>query len=76
MTPIENSGYVYFKAFYIEQNILVTLSEKSRFIRKNEKWYYQDGDTDIEKSRIPLKSQCPCGSGKKFKRCCMKITPK
>lgn len=67
----DDSGYVYFKACFIENNTLVTLLEKSRFIRKNEKWYYQDGETEIEKSCIPLKSQCPCGSGRKFKRCCI-----
>lgn len=71
VTANDSSGYVYFKAFFIEQNTLVTLTEKSRFIRRNEKWYYQEGKTDIEKAEIPLKSSCPCGSGKKFKRCCM-----
>ena len=66
-----NLGYVHFRAIFIENKNLITLSEKSQFIKKNRKWYYQKGETKYETTNVSLKSPCPCGSGKKFKRCCL-----
>jgi len=67
----EKTGFVHFKAFFIKNRELITLSEMSQFIKKDENWYYQNGETEYNKVTIPLKSPCPCGSGRKFKRCCM-----
>lgn len=40
--------------------------ETSRFIRENNRWYYIDGV-----HKIPGRNElCPCGSEKKFKKCC------
>jgi SEC-C motif-containing protein len=45
----------------------VYLHELSHFIKQCEQWLYVDG----QQFKPPSKnSQCPCGSGKKFKRCC------
>jgi SEC-C motif-containing protein len=45
----------------------VYLHELSNFIQQNGQWLYVDGQQFDLPSR---NSQCPCGSGKKFKRCC------
>ena len=47
----------------------VTLHERSRFIREDGQWHYLDGEIFTPPSK---NGPCPCGSGKKFKRCCGK----
>ncbi len=52
-----------------------SLHEISEFVRQQGRWFYLDGDSP---KRMPVKSgnkigrnePCPCGSGKKYKRCC------
>lgn len=45
----------------------IYLHELSNFIQDDGQWLYVDG----QQFKPPSKnSQCPCGSGKKFKRCC------
>jgi SEC-C motif-containing protein len=44
------------------------LSENSEFI-KDDKWYYLKG-IELKSSELTKNMPCPCGSGKKFKRCC------
>ncbi|MDN0105520.1 YchJ family protein [Yersinia rochesterensis] len=43
-----------------------SMHERSRFLRINEHWYYIDG---IRPS-VGRNDACPCGSGKKHKKCC------
>ncbi|MGJ8514903.1 YchJ family protein [Carnimonas bestiolae] len=48
------------------------LQERSRFIRESGRWFYLSG-TIVPTSVAPAPSRnapCPCGSGKKYKRCC------
>ncbi len=40
--------------------------ERSRFLKENGQWYYIDGTRPL----IGRNDPCPCGSGKKFKKCC------
>ena len=40
--------------------------ERSRFVQLHERWYYIDG-IHQQPQRNAL---CPCGSGKKYKKCC------
>ncbi|WP_187439378.1 SEC-C metal-binding domain-containing protein, partial [Escherichia coli] len=40
--------------------------ERSRFLKENGQWYYIDGTRPLFGRNDP----CPCGSGKKFKKCC------
>lgn len=59
---------VEFKAYYILNDRIELLHEKSTFVFINDEWKYQDGvlyDTQIAKNEI-----CFCGSKKKYKRCC------
>ena len=63
-------GYVEFIASYVEGNALCKLHERSRFIFENQQWFYLDGDlTPHQSKNIGRNENCPCLSGKKFKRC-------
>lgn len=65
-----DTGEVAFQATFIAGDELCQMKERSNFIRKKGLWYYLDGENSIEKEMISRKAPCPCGSGKKFKRCC------
>ncbi|WP_136798297.1 YchJ family protein [Desulfosediminicola ganghwensis] len=74
VVPESDTGEVEFKARFIEGDQLYTMHEKSRFIRHSGLWYYLDGTCEIDKQKVARNGHCPCGSGKKFKRCCLQIT--
>ena len=73
----DKKGIVEFKAHYHLEGEPHTMHEISRFIKKDSRWFYLDG---LVKSVSRANQQvnegknrpCPCGSGKKFKRCCGK----
>ena len=62
----ENTGYVSFIARLSEQGKTGAIIERSRFIKENGQWYYIDGT----RPQLGRNDPCPCGSGKKFKKCC------
>ncbi|MGX6592645.1 YchJ family metal-binding protein [Cetobacterium ceti] len=72
----DEEGMVEFKAFYEENNEKRVHHEKSLFVKKNGKWYYKKWlpiQGTIEKNgKIGRNDSCPCGSGKKYKKCCGK----
>jgi len=59
-------GFVTFFARYTENERVNFIHERSRFLRLAQRWYYIDG-TYPETGR---NERCPCGSDKKFKKCC------
>ena len=59
-------GTVTFFARFLEGNIKKHIYEKSEFEKINGQWFYVDGVT----LKINRNEDCPCGSGKKYKRCC------
>jgi SEC-C motif-containing protein len=67
-------GYVEFRAQYIEEDKLYSMQELSRFLRLDNLWFYVDGSFDEQRQTPTLKIKrndpCPCGSEKKFKKCC------
>jgi SEC-C motif-containing protein len=71
----DSKGIVEFKAYYRKNDENHVLHEVSRFVKTNDRWFYVDG---VVKSAGPVVKQsnegknalCPCGSGKKYKRCC------
>jgi SEC-C motif-containing protein len=70
----ENTAQVEFKAFYQVDKHYYVMHELSDFVREDDKWYYttgvmQKGSGEFSPER---NSQCLCGSGKKFKKCCGK----
>jgi SEC-C motif-containing protein len=66
----DESGEVEFIARAISGDHLTTLHETSRFIREAGGWRYLDGDLAPDTPvKLGRNAPCPCGSGKKFKRC-------
>lgn len=68
--PEDRKGKVDFTSTYIENGQLCTLKEVSDFIKIESLWYYVDGVCEVTKKTIERNRPCPCGSLKKFKRCC------
>ncbi|OIO68171.1 MAG: preprotein translocase subunit SecA [Zetaproteobacteria bacterium CG12_big_fil_rev_8_21_14_0_65_55_1124] len=62
------AGEVEFIASYVDRGKGKRLHETSRFVREDGRWFYVDGDCRV--GEIGRNDACPCGSGKKFKRCC------
>lgn len=48
------------------------LRERSRFRKEAGDWYYLDGTIlpPVQKKKTGRNDPCPCGSGRKFKKCC------
>lgn len=61
-------GSVEFKAYYRENGRVQVHHEKSRFLRQNGRWYYDEGT--LYEAKVGRNDPCPCGSGKKYKKCC------
>ena len=53
--PDDTLGMVEFKAWFMEGEA---------------RWVYTDGEQDPAPLRVGRNDPCPCGSGKKFKKCC------
>ena len=61
---------VTFKAFYRDGDGPIRVHhEKSRFVRENGRWFYDEGV--LYDALVGRNDPCPCGSGKKYKKCCM-----
>ena len=70
------SGQVEFKATYMQAGKTAVLHERSTFVQENDKWFYVDGITpDLggkSAQKVGRNAPCPCGSGRKYKKCCMR----
>lgn len=72
----DDEGTVEFIARYKVQGSEATHHERSRFRRAEGRWVYLDGGMVKPKPvvrdepKVGRNSPCPCGSGKKFKKCC------
>ena len=66
------TGFVEFKAWYILDGQLACHHEGSNFVKHQEQWFYCDGTIYPEQKsgKIARNMPCPCGSGKKYKKCC------
>ena len=75
-TETDDEGIVEFKATYREKGKTVVHHEKSYFVKKDGTWYYQKWlplqRTIVNDSKVGRNDPCPCGSGKKYKKCCGK----
>lgn len=70
-----DEGMVRFRAMFRHKGGTQSLTEHSRFVRREGRWYYLDGEHETETVRnenpkVGRNDPCPCGSGKKFKKCC------
>lgn len=72
--PEDQEGMVEFVATCEVDGALRRLHEKSSFVRLDDQWYYVDGEIvtpqPVRSAKIGRNEPCPCGSGKKYKKCC------
>jgi len=72
----ENNGTVEFKASYRRNNEKQEHHELAEFRKVNGTWYFYDGKMVTagqfrrDTPKVGRNDPCPCGSGKKFKKCC------
>lgn len=59
-------GYVSFIARFQDPHHESAVIERSRFLKESGRWYYVDGT----RPQLGRNDPCPCGAGKKFKKCC------
>ena len=72
----DTEGVVEFIATALTRDGVRQFREVSRFVKEEGLWFYTDGDTPAEASetkktpKVGRNEPCPCGSGKKYKKCC------
>jgi len=68
----ETGGSVRFVASLLINGSVYRQGELSRFEKRDGKWFYAAGTPfEPEPPFVPGRNDpCPCGSGKKFKKCC------
>lgn len=66
-----SSGQVHFRAIYRAGKEWGYLEEHSDFVREQGLWYYLSGNTSEGVLRPGRNDPCPCGSGRKYKNCCL-----
>ena len=72
----DDAGTVEFVATYRQKGTTLTHHELAEFKRHQGRWYYTDGKMVTpgtqrnEGPKIGRNDPCPCGSGKKYKKCC------
>ena len=71
----DDAGVVEFTARYRKDGALLAHRERSNFRREEGRWLYVDGDVNPRAAprrvdKTGRNQPCPCGSGKKFKKCC------
>lgn len=71
----DSTGSVDFTSTYLENGQISILRENSEFVREDGLWYYLRGECKVRRQKVERNGPCPCGSGKKFKRCCLVNTP-
>ena len=73
----DSKGQVEFKVSYKSHGSACVHHELAEFRKVDGKWYFYDGKminsppSRRTEPRIGRNEPCPCGSGKKYKKCCM-----
>ena len=70
----DQEGTVEFKAAYVQGGLRESHHEKASFVRKDGAWLYSEGEVFPETvvregPKVGRNDPCPCGSGKKYKKC-------
>jgi len=74
--PGDDEGQVEFTATFSEGGAKRDHHELAHFSKKDDKWYFVDGKAVPPKQvvretpKVGRNDPCPCGSGKKYKKCC------
>jgi SEC-C motif domain protein len=72
----DDDGVVEFVAKYEMQGRIVHHRERAIFKKVKDEWFFHDGIMVKQKPlvregpKVGRNDPCPCGSGKKFKKCC------
>ena len=72
----DETGFVEFVARYRERSKPQEHREIAEFRKKNDSWFFYDGKPPKpiqfvrQGPKVGRNAPCPCGSGKKFKKCC------
>jgi SEC-C motif-containing protein len=75
-TAQDTDGKVEFIATYKVNDAEQKHHELAEFVKKGGRWYFVDGTIITarpfvrEEPKVGRNDPCPCGSGKKFKKCC------
>jgi SEC-C motif domain protein len=70
-------AYVEFSAYFRDENGEHPMEERSEFVRENGRWLYartvRSGPAPVRSTtpKVGRNDPCPCGSGKKYKHCCL-----
>ncbi|NOZ10000.1 MAG: YchJ family protein [Gammaproteobacteria bacterium] len=64
----DSTGVVEFTVHYRAKSKMAVLRERSQFVQECGQWFYVDGQ--MREDTVGRNSPCPCGSEKKYKRCC------
>jgi SEC-C motif-containing protein len=76
--PARDTAHVDFSAYGTEAGVEHVLHEKAEFVREDGEWIYtrplREGPAPYrEPAKKPGRNDpCPCGSGKKYKQCCLR----
>lgn len=70
-TDCGDTGRVHFQAIYRAGKGWACLEEHSEFVKEGGRWYYLRGETSEKDMKPGRNEPCPCGSGKKYKACCL-----
>ena len=73
----DDSGIVEFIAHYKSGGEQHAHHERSTFCREDGRWVYESGviapkGQPVTSTKVGRNDPCPCGSGKKYKKCCGK----
>lgn len=64
------TGRVHFRATCRDDDGFAVLEERARFVCEQGRWFYRDGEHTVTALKPGRNDPCPCGSGRKFKKCC------
>lgn len=74
----DTEGSVDFKAFSLLDGVMQCHHEHAMFKKIDGKWFFEDGTQIMPEQvkrdtpKVGRNDPCPCGSGKKYKKCCGK----
>ncbi len=72
----DNDGVVEFIARYALDGKVMSHHERATFHQHDGEWFFADGEmvkkkpVKRETAKVGRNEPCPCGSGKKYKKCC------
>lgn len=72
---VDGEGTVDFTASYVLDGMKENHRESARFVKKEGRWLFDDGKVTTQtvvraEPKVGRNDPCPCGSGKKYKKCC------